>query len=125
MRTLIITLLGLMCLVAATTAYPSIFLLSKNWLLTCKPCDSALEECSSCIKDSCNQCVSEIVDSNCRRCGSDILKQNSDSFYCDESVPMHQKACRISCRSRNVTPYFRDGSCNANTGVCDCCKSFF
>jgi hypothetical protein len=81
--------------------------------------------CSMCVKNSCQGCVSNIADTDCQQCGKDILSENKESFYCDESVSMHQQACRLSCRSREASSYYRDGSCDQDSGLCVCSISFF
>jgi hypothetical protein len=123
------TILGLSicltaCLMAIASANPGNFLLTKSWMLVCKPCSASLVECENCIKDSCNECVSQIANSDCRQCGQKIVTASSNSFYCDRSVPMHVQACKINCRSRDVNPYNQDGTCDPNSGLCVCCKFF-
>jgi hypothetical protein len=35
---------------------------------------------------------------------------------------MHREACRLRCRSRDVTPFYQDGVCDPDSGLCICCK---
>jgi hypothetical protein len=115
------SILGLLLCVVLVTAVSTIQ--TKHWFLSCRQCGDKFKECSDvCIKDSCQQCISTIEDLNCQRCVSDVLSQDVAAFYCDSNVAVHQQACRLSCRSRDVTPFFRDGLCDPDSGLCVCCK---
>lgn len=92
----------------------------RSWLTTCKPCQSILIECEQCVKSTCFECIDEISDSKCKECAQGILDQPEDTFYCDNSVPVHQQVCRISCRSRRISPFYRHGACNPQSGQCEC-----
>jgi hypothetical protein len=113
---------SLFVLIGAVAPHPSYFFLTKSWLLSCKPCEAVLVECEKCVKSSCQECISKITFTNCRRCGEDIIQQSDESFYCDNEVSMHQQACLISCRSRDVLPFHRAGTCDPYNGLCVCCK---
>jgi hypothetical protein len=126
MRFSTISLLSLVCFVAAVSALPaqpSKALLTKNWVLTCQDCNESLSKCTkTCVKAACKDCVANIENIMCRRCGMDVVNQDSNSFYCDASVPMHQQACRLNCRSRlDANPFYRSGSCDPYYGQCFCC----
>ena len=96
---------------------------SNNWLLNCLPCQSIIAECSSkCVVDECFECVSQVTDSQCASCADEMVKDlaTREKFYCDNSVLFEREVCKLACRSKNVIPFFRDGICDAATGICIC-----
>jgi hypothetical protein len=130
MKIIILTLLGVSLLtatsVSARTPQRSVLPQTKSWFLQCESCHELIKKCSdNCMKTTCNQCVAKIQNAKCKRCGRDIINQAKDLFFCDNSVPLHQLACQLSCRSRNVNPFNRGGVCDDESGLCVCCTFNF
>lgn len=95
---------------------------SKSWLLSCKPCQDALQECSVCLKKDCQLCINQIPDSECKKCGFEITSIG-DFLMCDSSLEYHRIACTISCRMRdNNGSFYRYGTCQNGTELCECRK---
>jgi len=69
-------------------------LMSKTWILSCVPCVDILNECSSCLKDNCVTCVTNIPNSGCKSCISDVLGLTSN-FICDARIEYHQVVCKL------------------------------
>ncbi|CAF0757274.1 unnamed protein product [Brachionus calyciflorus] len=91
----------------------------SSWLTSCKACVAELEECSVCIKTSCDYCF-QIDHSECSKCWSDIKIVNQNQFICDSTIDFHKLACHVYCRYQDVIPFFTIGNCDQLTQKCLC-----
>ena len=91
-------------------------MLSRSWIVSCKPCVNILEECDTCIRGGCLPCVDDIENARCDKCAKEIIAE-SDNLYCDNAVAYHNVVCAFSCRASETTasPY-RNGAGSAQTG---------
>lgn len=92
--------------------------LPKSWIVSCKPCESALFECKTCIGEGCLDCIYNIPNSRCAQCIDDLY--TVENFYCDNTVSYHVLSCTIRCRMNTQNGFFRDGFCDTNSGECKC-----
>lgn len=114
------SLIVLVCVATFVSFIQSEEIMPRSWITSCKPCVDTMKECSQCIKGECDVCFNDIEHSSCLRCGADIKKVNLGAFYCDASFEYHQLACLLSCRWRDVVPFYQTGSCDNVTAKCMC-----
>ena len=95
---------------------------TKNtWLSSCRPCGDTLNECFTCLKDDCVQCVIEVPYTACLNCMNDLINLQT-GFSCDNRISYQESVCKFHCRMNNGinSALYRDGYCDSYTGKCVC-----
>lgn len=94
-------------------------IMSRSWMISCKPCVNILYECMGCVGPNCLTCINDIESSSCKTCAQDIaVASNATSLYCDYKIEYQTVVCRIACRMNLMF----NGECSPSTGQCVCMK---
>lgn len=92
---------------------------SDIWLSSCRPCGDTLNECSTCLREECVQCILEVPFTGCVNCVNDLINLN-EKFYCDNTIEYQATVCKIHCRMSTGSVLYKDGYCDDFTGLCTC-----
>jgi hypothetical protein len=99
---------------------------SAGWQQSCKPQNSAMEECSGSVGASAWDCMSEVEDGAAKTCADDLKKFNpagGTPLPCDGGINYNRAACTLLCRAtRNPASGadYKTGTCSVTTGNCTC-----